>query len=55
VLFAVRVFEEYPEIKREQFLLLQLNEGQDMILSYWRAFSNEAITDVQHVLPSVLA
>jgi hypothetical protein len=50
VLFTVRVFEENPQITPEQFLLLQLTGGQDIIEFYWWAVSNEAITDIGHVL-----
>jgi hypothetical protein len=48
VLFAS--FEEYPQVTPEQFLLLQVNGGQGVIESCWRAVSNEAITDIERVL-----
>jgi hypothetical protein len=50
LLFVARVFQEYPQITPEEFLLLQLNGGQDIILSYWKAVSEEATTDIKAVL-----
>jgi hypothetical protein len=50
VLFAARVFEKHPQIKPEEFLLLQLNGGRNIILDYWNAVSEEATTDIQAVL-----
>jgi hypothetical protein len=50
VLFAVRVFQKYPKITAEQFLLLQLNGGQNIIESYWMVILKEARTDIEIVL-----
>jgi hypothetical protein len=46
----VRVFEEYPKITAEQLLVRQLNGGQHIIESYWMVISNEARTNMEHVL-----
>jgi hypothetical protein len=54
VLFAARIFEKHPKITPEQFLLLQQNGGQNIILSYWKAVSKEATTDIKAVLHEAL-